>query len=263
AQEVASNAPVVVVSHATAERFWPGLNPIGQHFGIAVGSENSDEKSESAKPSYRQFEVVGVARDTRSRWLWQRDEGFVYMPLPLNQQTAYLLIQTRSDPAGPMSVIRGLATSIDPELRVSMRRIEDSLTYQTAPFQALAWLSGVLGALALLLASLGLYGVTSFLVARRTREIGIRMALGAQAGDVVRMFLFQGLRLTAIGVFLGLLGGAVISQLLVSVLIDLSPFNPLAFITVSGFLSLVAVVAILSAARRATRVDPIVALRYE
>ena len=261
--EVTSNALVVVISQATAERLWPGRDAIGQQVAIVAGAENPVEKSAPATPNYRQYEVVGIARDTRGRWLWQKDESMVYVPIPTSQQTAYLLVQTGSDPAGTMSTVRGLAVSTDPELRVSVRRIDDSLAYQTAPFQAIAWLSGMLGLLALILASLGLYGVTSFLVARRTHEIGIRMALGAQTTDVVRMFLMQGLRLTAIGIFLGLLGGALISQLLVSVLIDLSPFDPLAFATVSAFLCLVAVVAILSATHRATRVDPMEALRYE
>ena len=138
--------------------------------------------------------MVGVARDTRSRYVWQKDERFVYVPVPTTK-TRYFLVQTRSDSPGTMSIVRGLASSIDPALRTSVRRIEDSLATQTAPFRALAWLSGAVGFLALVLASLGLYGVTSFLVARRTHEIGIRMALGARGSDVVRMFLRNGLRI--------------------------------------------------------------------
>jgi ABC-type antimicrobial peptide transport system permease subunit len=132
-----------------------------------------------------------------------------------------------------------------------------------APFRAIAWLSGVLGLLALLLASIGLYGVMSFVVSQRTREIGIRVALGAQPADVLRMFLSQGLRLTAIGLVCGLAAGAMISRLLAAALIDLSTLDPVTFIGVSVFLTAVALPAILVPARRATKVDPLVALRYE
>ena len=156
-----------------------------------------------------------------------------------------------------------MATQIDPSLRVSVRRMEETLAFQMAPFRAIAWLSGVLGMLALLLAAVGLYGVMSFVVTQRTREIGIRVALGAQRVDVIRMFLSQGLKLTGIGVVCGLAGGALISRLLISVLIDLSGFDPVTFVSVSVFLTAVALFAMLVPARRATKVDPLVALRYE
>jgi ABC-type antimicrobial peptide transport system permease subunit len=124
-------------------------------------------------------------------------------------------------------------------------------------------LSGILGALALLLASVGLYGVMSFVVNRRTREIGIRLALGAQSGDVISLFLRQGSKLIAIGVALGLGGGAAISGLLARVLVDISQFDPLAFFIVAALLAGVALLACWVPARRATKVDPIVALREE
>lgn len=256
-QEVKSEAPVVVVSETAASHFWPEQNAIGQQIGIENESVGTDDQ-----PSYKQFEVVGVAGDTRSRYVWQKDERFVYMPVP-PAKTRYFLVQTRGDSPATMSLVRGLASSIDPALRTSVRRIEDSLAAQTAPFRALAWLSAAVGLLALVLASLGLYGVTSFLVARSTHEIGIRMALGARGSDVVRMFLRNGLRLTALGVLLGIAGGAMLSRLLVSVLVDLSALDPFVFVTVSLFLCLVAVATILGATRRATKVDPMVALRYE
>jgi putative ABC transport system permease protein len=194
--------------------------------------------------------------------LWQKDGAFIYVPVPATK-SRYLLVQTRSDPSATMSVVRSLATSIDPALRTSVRQLDDSLNVQTVPFRALAWVSGALGVLALVLASLGLYGVTSFIVARRTHEIGIRMALGARRGDVVTLFLREGLKLTVFGVVLGLAGGVALSRLLESVLVDLSALNPFVFALVSLFLSLIATLAILAATRRATKVDPIVALRYE
>jgi len=131
------------------------------------------------------------------------------------------------------------------------------------PFRTLALIAGVLGGLALLLASMGLYGVMSFVVTQRTREIGVRIALGAQSGDVVRLFLKEGLRLTIIGLSVGLAGGVGISRLLAAVLVDLSPLDPLAFGGVSIVLALVALLACWVPARRATRVEPLVALRCE
>jgi ABC-type antimicrobial peptide transport system permease subunit len=183
--------------------------------------------------------------------------------LLVQTKSRYLLVQTRTDPAATMSLVHGLATSIDPLLRTSVRRLDTSLDVQTVPFRALAWVSGALGLLALVLASLGLYGVTSFLVARRTHEIGIRMALGARARDVVALFLREGLKLTLLGIVLGVAGGVALSRLLVSVLVDLSSLDPIVFATVSLFLVFVASAAILAAPRRATKVDPMVALRYE
>ena len=120
-----------------------------------------------------------------------------------------------------------------------------------------------LGLAALLLASIGLYGVMSFIVAQRTREIGIRVALGAQTGGILSLFLKQGMRLIGVGILLGLLGGAGMARLLSVALVNVSPFDPLSFAGVSLCLTLVALLATYLPARRATRVDPMVALRHE
>jgi ABC-type antimicrobial peptide transport system permease subunit len=159
--------------------------------------------------------------------------------------------------------LRGAAEAIDPHLSAVVQRTSDHIDESMTPFRALALLAGVLGALALLLASIGLYGVMSFVVTQRTREIGVRLALGAQGGDVVRLFLKEGLRLTAIGLAVGLAGGVGISRLLAAALVDLSPLDPLAFGSVSLFLALVAWVACYVPARRATKVNPMAALRHE
>ena len=129
--------------------------------------------------------------------------------------------------------------------------------------RAASELAVVLGVLALLLSALGIYGVMSYSVARRTREIGIRMALGADRRDVLRLVLGQGLRLVGIGVALGVASGAALSRLLSSLLFGLSPFDPIAYVSVSLFLVAVALAATYLPARRATQVDPMIALRYE
>lgn len=264
AQDVNASVPVVVISADTAKRYWPGDDPIGKQLAIPEFGQVERNDVEASALKYKQYEVVGVVRDARSRWIWQKDEAFIYLPLvpggPLGQ---YLMVRTETDPASVMNTVRAQAAAIDPSLRVSVRRIDDSLAFQLAPFRAIAWLSGVLGMLALVLASIGLYGVMSFVVTQRTREIGIRVALGAEPTDVVRMFVVQGLKLTAVGIICGVAGGALISRLLAAVLIDISPLDPIAFGGVAGFLTIVALLAVFVPARRATKVDPLIALRYE
>jgi putative ABC transport system permease protein len=264
AQDVNANVPVVVISADTAQRYWPGDDPIGKQLAIPEFGQVERNDVETPTLKYKQYEVVGVVRDARSRWIWQKDEAFIYLPLvPGGPLGRYLMVRTETDPASVMNTVRAQAAAIDPALRVSVRRIDDSLAFQLAPFRAIAWLSGVLGMLALVLASIGLYGVMAFLVTQRTREIGIRIALGAQPTDVVRMFVVQGLKLTAVGIICGVAGGALISRLLAAVLIDISPLDPIAFGGVAGFLTMVALLAVFVPARRATKVDPMVALRYE
>jgi predicted permease len=264
AQDVASHAPLIVISDATAQRYWPGVDPLGRHLGVAVSEQSSDPRDQDKQANFRQYEVIGVARDARSRWVWEKDETLLYLPLsPNSSKGQFLLVHTQADPGGVMRSVRDLATSIDPALRTASRRISDDISFQMAPFRVVAWLSGTLGLLALLLASIGLYGVMSFVVTQRTREIGIRVALGAQPKAVVRMFVVQGLRLTLMGIVGGVIGGLLISRLLTSVLIDLSPFDLVAFSSVAAFLTSVALLAIFIPARRAAKVDPLIALRYE
>jgi len=213
-------------------------------------------------------EIIGLTNDTRQGVIWQRDETFLYLPLPPAQANSrgvgeYLIISTEGDARAVMTAAHNEAAALDPKLTVLLRLVDDSLAGQMIPFQSVALLAGVLGALASLLASIGLYGVMSFVVSRRTREIGIRMALGADARDVIRLFLRQGGKLIAIGVAIGLAGGAAISTLLAVVLVDVSQFDPLAFGIVAAFLTLIALGACYIPARRATKVDPMMALRHE
>jgi predicted permease len=265
AEDIRAGVPAVVISAATAQKYWPGADPIGKHIGIPEPSDQLEKDgAEKAPVEYKQYEVIGVARDARSRWIWEQDDTFIYVPLmPGSAMGQYLLVRTQADPSNVMNTVRRQGVETDPLLRVSVRRLDDNQAFQLAPFRAIAWLSGVLGMLALVLASIGLYGVMSFLVTQRTREIGIRVALGAQPTHVVKMFVLQGLKLTAVGIICGVAGGALISRLLAAVLIDISPLDPIAFGGVAGFLTMVALLAVFVPARRATKVDPLVALRYE
>jgi predicted permease len=271
-QEAQANALVVVISESTARRFWPDIRDVSEAIGKQIGvgfTARQNEGTANAASTLPLREVIGITNDTRQIWVWRRDETFLYLPLQAYSNAnetrtgEYLLISTESDPHPVIIAARSEAAAVDPNLDVLPSRLDDSLAFQMAPFRAVAMLSGILGALALLLASVGLYGVMSFVVNRRTREIGIRLALGAQSGDVISLFLRQGSKLIAIGVALGLGGGAAISGLLARVLVDISQFDPLAFFIVAALLAGVALLACWVPARRATRVDPMVALREE
>jgi putative ABC transport system permease protein len=200
-------------------------------------------------------QVSGVRRQLGPQW-YESSQS-------VERPDAYILVRTEGDTQQVMAVVRSEAEAIDPNLFVMLRRVSDSLAMQMAPFEALAQVAGALGMLALLVASVGLYGVMSFIVNQRTREIGVRLALGAQSADVIGLFLKQGMRLTVIGIVFGLLGAMAISRLLAVVLVDLSPFDPLAFGGVAVFLSIVALLACYLPARWATKIDLVVALRRE
>jgi len=260
-QEAQANAPVVLISESTARRFWPNEDAIGKRIGIGVASPG-DNVLAGVTPNFPQYEVIGVTNDTRQGWVWQRDETFLYIPLRTNSGE-WLIVSADGDARAMMMAARSEALALDPNLFVIPRLVADSLSFQMVPFKAVALLAGVLGALALLLASIGLYGVMSFIVSQRIREIGIRIALGARNRDVIALFLRQGARLIAIGVAFGLGGGAAISSLLAVVLVDISQFDPLAFCGVAAFLTLVGLLACYLPAQRATKVDPMIALRSE
>ncbi|HZS06020.1 MAG TPA: ABC transporter permease [Blastocatellia bacterium] len=265
AQEAHANAPVVVISEATAQKFWPGQDAIGQHLGIAAapGSERDAVRGTSAATIFPSYEVIGVARDTHSGWVWEKDETYLYVPLtPESRLNNYLMVRIEGDAQHALTAVRREAEAIDPRLSV-VQRTSDHVDDSLMPFRLLALLAGMLGAIALLLASIGLYGVMSFVVTQRTREIGVRIALGAQGSEVLRLFLKEGMRLTSIGLAVGLAGGIGISRLLATVLIDLNPLDPLTFVGAPSFLVLVVLLAICLPARRAARVDPLVALRHE
>ncbi len=261
AQEANTHALVVVISEATAQKFWPGQDPLGQRLGIAAAALDTDSTRAAIFPSY---EVIGVARSTRSGWVWEKDETYLYVPLGADHpRNDYLLVRAAGDTQRVITAVRGAAEAIDPRLSVMVQRTSDLIDKSMTPFRALALIAAVLGALALLLASIGLYGVMSFLVSQRTHEVGIRLALGAEPRAIIALFLRQGLRLMTYGLVLGLVCGAVISRLLTAALMEFSWLDPLAFGGASVCLTLVALLACYVPVRRATKMDPLIALRHE
>lgn len=246
--ETRSDAPVVVVTESTARRLWLGQD--------AVGKTLRDEKKE--------YQVVGVVRDSQASHLGQADGLFFYSPAgPKEQDRLQLLVRSKSNDTATASGIREVARALDPDLIVDVTGLEDNLEGWRAPSRIVAALSGVLGALALLLASIGVHGVVSYGVSQRIREIGIRMTLGADGRDVMGLVIRQALRPVVIGALIGVLGCAAVSQVLSDVLYGLGAHDPIAFVGVPLFLLGVAFLASYIPARRAVRVDPVVALRYE
>ncbi len=265
AQEEQANAPVVVISESTARRFWPQENPIGQHIGIGAAVRQA---TTDGKANFPQYEIIGLTNDTRQGLIWRPDETWLYLPMPTARPDAsnagqHLIVSTESDVRAVMRASQKEAAALDPGLFVLIRLVDDALDAQMIPFQYVALLAGALGLLALALASIGLYGVMAFIISQRTREIGIRMSLGAQRRDVITLFLRQGGKLIAIGVLIGLGGGVAISGLLAIALVDISQFDPLAFGVAAAFMIGVALLACWLPARRATKVDPLIALRCE
>jgi putative ABC transport system permease protein len=175
-----------------------------------------------------------------------------------------LVVRSSTDPSGLAAAVRKEVMAIDPGQPVSnMQTMEGLMAVSITRPRFIMALLGLLASIALALAVVGIYGLMSYSITERTHEIGIRMALGAQAGDVLRMVVGQGLRLIVIGVGAGLIGAFALTRLMSSLLFGVSSIDPVTFAAVSLFLALVALLACYIPARRATKVDPMVALRYE
>jgi putative ABC transport system permease protein len=214
------------------------------------------------------LEVVGVVRDTKYIWPSERPRYFAYRPIKQIRQSefwpAHLIVHAAGDPATLSKEVRSAASAVDSDLSIDgVTRLDKMIDRRVGETKFVIWASAAVGALALLLAAIGLYGVMAYSVAGRTKEIGIRMALGAERGRVQRMILFEGLALAAAGALAGLLVSATCMRLMRSLLYGVSDTDPLTYAAVAIFLTLVALAACYLPARRATKVDPMVALRYE
>jgi putative ABC transport system permease protein len=261
-----SNAPLVaVIDETMARTLWPDEDPIGKR--LAFEFERHDLRDPG--PIYR--EVVGVVRHVRHYRLDEDSRVEAYAPytqvIPQNSDVMLemsLAARTTGDPLDLVGPIRGEILAIDPDQPVdSMRTMEAIVATHWARPQMVSRLLGAFAGIALLLSAIGLYGVIAYSVSQRTQEIGIRMALGAGRAQVLKMVMRQGLRLVLAGVLIGAASSLGLTRLLASMLYGVAPHDPAVFVGISLFLVGVALMATLLPAHRATRVDPMVALRYE
>jgi len=251
-EEERSNAAVAVLSEAAARKLFPGENPIGKAFTLA------------GQPQVTAV-VVGVARDTRSIRLAEVDPAHVYLPIDLAhmQSSVHYLVRTRGEPTKLLPVVRQSAYEISRGNQLLVYSFDIAIGFQRLPAEAGSAVAAVLGMLALVLAVVGIYGVISYSVSQRTREIGIRIALGATVRDVKLLVLRQGMFLAGMGIAAGMAGAVPLALVLRSLLHGVSPLDPLTFCAVPAMLLAVAGVAMWAPTRRATRVEPLLALHHE
>ena len=244
---------VAIVNETFARRMFPGRDAIGGRF-------NFDG------PDKPYFEVIGVAGDGKYNSLGEDWKPAFYQPLLANYSSNTTLV-ARTATANPESTIVGLRNELlrlDPTLPVyNAKTLSEHMSLPLFPFRMAATVLGSFGVLAIVLAAIGIYGVMSYVVAGRTREVGVRVALGASRSDVLLLIMRQGMSLALIGVVVGLVLAFGAAQLLVKLLLGVSPADPLTFGGVAVLLALVAALACYVPARRAMKVDPLVALRYE
>ncbi len=255
----------IVLSESAAKQLSPGQNPIGLSVRLGATDEKAHNSSELVAdgPTYQ---VVGVARDTRGVQFDGSDSRQIYLPLPDDRlQDRPLLIRTESDPEQVIRAIDRVISSVDPDLVATSSTLEEMLRV-SAPFIASSLAAGIassLGLLGLLLAMMGIYGTVSYIVVLRTREVGIRMAVGARKGDILGLILRESTRPVMAGLLVGMFLAVAASYLLRGVLYGLNAVDGISFIGVSLLFLVVALLAAYPPSRRAMRVDPMVALRYE
>jgi putative ABC transport system permease protein len=248
----AADPKVLVINQALARRYFAGEDPIGRRLKVEWGDSVGGE-------------IVGVVGDVKHAGLDSVPSPTIYLPAPQFPFPAMaVVVRTRSDPLAMAAAVRGAVRELDPDIPTAdVKTMEQYVETSVARRRFTMLLLGGFAALALVLAALGIYSVIAYSVARRTREIGLRIALGAQRGDVAAMVVRQGVTVALVGVAVGLAGAALLTRVLANLLFGVSATDPLTFAGVALLLGTVAALASYIPARRAMRVDPMVALRTE
>jgi putative ABC transport system permease protein len=247
-QEVRQNAKVVIISELLAQQVFPNEEPLSKRLIMSFGNQA--------------FEIIGIVGDIRHRALESDPQSAMYMPA--YESSMNVVVRSKIDPASLSAAVRKEVLQIDPNQPVAdVKTMQAWLDSAVAGARYRTALLGLFALVALALASTGIYGVMSYSVSQRTHEVGVRMALGAQRLDVLRLVVRQGMTLVFVGVAIGLAGAFALTRLMDSLLFGVTAKDPLTFVAVAALLTLVAFVACYLPARRATKVDPLVALRYE
>jgi putative ABC transport system permease protein len=253
------NAPAVaIVNETAARRWWPNQDAVGRTI-----------QQQSFRPNARPEDmvtltVVGVAHDMKYRDLGEQPRHFVFVPLAQQYRSRMTIVARSSEGQRLATELRRVVAALDPNLPiVSSQTLDDYTSLNLVPQRVAASVSASLGLVGLVLAAIGIYGVTAYTVTTRTREIGIRIALGAEPLEVLKMVLRQGLSLTIVGAAIGLVLAAGASRLLGSLLFGIGATDPVTFIGAAVLFSAVGLLACYAPARRATAIDAMEALRYE
>jgi putative ABC transport system permease protein len=249
--DTAQAPKVVVVNQTMAQQFWKGEEPLGKRFKF-FGDEDYTT-------------VIGVAKDSKYNAVTETPQNFIYQPLSQNYTPAATLhVRSAGDGSALAAAVRGSVRELDPSLSVfNVRTLEEQVGRSLQPLEMNVIMLTVFGGLALLLASIGLYGVSSYTVQQRTREIGVRMALGAQPSSVLGLVLGHGMILVAAGLAIGLATAYAAAGLMKSLVVGVSTHDPVTFGVTGAGLAVIALVASYIPARRATRIDPLIALRTD
>jgi putative ABC transport system permease protein len=252
ARDVDGGTPSIIINRTMARTYYGNESPLGRR----------------VRPGFQDpwRVIVGVVEDVKNAGLDLPAGTELFLPERQfgAPNTIYLAMRTAGDPHSIVSAVRAAVRDLDPSLPVSqVQTMSETLDAARSRPRFLTTLLGLFSATALLLAAVGLYGVISYSVARRTTEFGIRMAMGAEAGDVVRLVAVQGLKLAAVGVIAGAIGALALTSLIRGLLFGVSSFDPLTFLAMAALLAAVTAIACVIPALRATKVDPLVALRYE
>ncbi len=258
--DTATSAPVAVINEYMAQRYWLGEDPIGKHFSL-------DNPGKAGAEKVKWITVVGVMKNAvRSDWAASPEEE-IFLPYSQNHGAGAdvtLVVRTSGDAAAAAPSIESAIWSIDRNVTISeVQTMEAVVARANSQARFSAALLAAFAIVALLMSAVGIYGVMTYAVARRRREIGVRMALGASRGDVLTGVLRQGMALAMAGSVIGVLGGLILSRLMGTLLYGVRPSDPLTFTGAAALLTIVALTACYVPARHATRVDPMTALRYE
>jgi putative ABC transport system permease protein len=248
--EMTPQPNTAIVNNTFAQKFWPAEDPLGKHILL-------QDETLSRAP----LVVVGVVGDVKQFGLRTDPRPEIYLPLRKSSMT--LVVRTSGNSARLFVSVRDAVQELDEQAAVGMRTMEDMLSRANWTPRNLALRLAALSAVALLLAGMGIYGVISYLVAQRTRELGIRLALGARRRDILQLVLKQGMKLTLVGVAIGLALSLALSRFISAQLFGVSAYDPLTFVAITLLLLSVALIASYRPARRATKVDPLISLKYE
>lgn len=255
---------VAILSESAAEELWPGKNALGRT--LTLDGRRQFHAAGELIPSGAAYQVVAVAQDTRGLLLGEEDTRSVYLPLPRERMDEQpLLVRSNADPKKLIAALNQEVQGVDSNLVVYSETLEGLLT-STPTFvisRLSALFASIIGMLGLFLALIGIYGSVSYAVVRRTREVGIRMALGAQKNQVLRLVLRDNGRPVFIGLAVGLAASIAAGRLLRSLLFGMNTVDPVSFLGVATLFMFVSLLAAYVPARQATRVDPMLALRCE